>query len=289
MNTSAAGTDQHPRFRRILLALDMAVDPTAVDRVAALAAKLRGELMALYVEDIDLVRLAEHGSISALSTVTAAPHQVTTCHLRDTLRLQAARVRRELERTAARRQVKCAFQVRQGRLLAEVLAAASDDDLVVIGWAGGAPAPPWAGAAPPAAVAQALAEARARSVLLLHPGTLGGGRVLIAFDGSDRAWRALSIGAQVAELENAAIEVALLAGRIDEAEQCAAEINRLLGDTARGVTLLYAPKAELSTLTSIARRHHSSLLVLDAERTLAETDTGRRLLQRVLCSVLLVR
>ncbi|MBK8210716.1 MAG: universal stress protein [Rhodospirillales bacterium] len=278
------------RFRRILLALDTAFgDQAAMERATALAARLHGELMALYVEDIDLVRLAEHGSISALSTVTAAPCEVSTCHLRDTLRLQVARARRELERTAARRKVKCAFQVRQGRLLAEVLGIAADDDLVVIGWYGGRSAPPWAGSTPATAVAQGLAEARARSVLLLHPGTPAGGRVLIAFDGSERAWHALAIGTQIAELENAPIDVALLAGRIGEAEQWGGEIRASLAESGLVVTLLHTPKAGLGTLTEIALRHHSGLLVLDAERTLAENEAGRRLLQRVLCSVLLVR
>jgi hypothetical protein len=278
------------RFRRILLALDTASgDPAAMERAATLAARLRGELMALYVQDIDLVRLAEHGSISAMSTVTAAPHEVSTCHLRDTLRLQVARVRRELERTAARRKVKCAFQVRQGRLLAEVLSAAAADDLVVISWSGGRPTPPWAGSRPATAVAQALAEASARSVLLLHPATPAGGRVLIAFDGSETAWQALAIGAQIAELENAPVEVALLAGRIAEAEQWGTEISALLAESGLLVTLLHTPKAGLRTLTEIALRHRSGLLVLDSERALAENDSGRRLLQRVLCSVLLVR
>ena len=35
--------------------------------------------------------------------------------------------------------------------------------------------------------------------------------------------------------------------------------------------------------------HQVGLLVLDAERTMEENDTVRRLLQRVVCSVLLVR
>ena len=241
------------RFRRILLALDVASgDPSAMDRAAALAARLHGELMALYVEDIDLVRLAEHHSISAMSTVTASLRELSTGRLRDTLRLQEARVRRELERAAAHRKVKCAFEVRQGRLLAEVLNVAADDDLVVIGWSGGWSMPAWSGSAPPAAVAQTLAEARARSVLLLHPGTPPGGRVLIAFDGSEKAWHALAIGAQIAELENAPIEVALLAGRNDEAERWATEINASLAENRLAVTFLHTPKAALSTLTEIA-------------------------------------
>jgi nucleotide-binding universal stress UspA family protein len=286
---SGAGGHLRVHVRRILLALDTTGDdPAAMERAAALAARLRGELIALYVQDIDLVRLAEHTSVSALSTVTAAPPAFATGHLREALRLQAARLRRELERAAVRRQVKWAFQVRQGRLLAETLNLADDDDLLVIAWAHGGARPPWATTPPPATILQALVEARVRSVLLLHPTSPAGGGVLIGFDGSDTAWRALSIGAQVAELDASKIEVALLAGRVDEAESCAADIGRAVAGTGLDVACLHTPKAGLAVIAGIARLHRSGLLVLDAERILAEDDSDR-LLQRVPCSVLLVR
>lgn len=277
------------RFRRVLLALGTASgDPAAVERAAALAARLRGELLALLVEDIDLVRLAALGSVSALSTVTAAPRELATGYLRDSLRLQAARLRRELEQAALRQGVKFAFQVRQGRLLAEALHAATDEDLVIIGWAAGERLAPWATNPPPAVVAQALAAARTRSVLLLHAAAPRTGSVLIAFDGSEAAHHALALGAQLAELEDAPIEVVLLQGRIDEAESWMKNISASLAESHLGASFLHAPKAGLRTLTEIALHHRSRLLVLDGERTLAEGEAGRRLLGRLFCSVLLV-
>lgn len=277
------------RFRRVLLALGTASgDPAAVERAAALAARLRGELLALLVEDIDVVRLAALGSVSAFSTVTATTRELASGYLSDSLRLQAARLRRELEQAAVRRKVKFAFQVRQGRLLAEALHAATDEDLVVLGWAAGDRLPPWAASPPPAVVAQALAAARARSVLLLHAGAPRTGSVLIAFDGSEAARHALALGAQLAELEDAPIEVVLLQGRIDQAESWMEAISASLAESHLGASFLHAPKAGLAALTGIARHHRSRLLVVDAERTLAEGETGRRLLGRLFCSVLLV-
>lgn len=277
------------RFRRILLALGTASgDPAALERAAALAAQLRGGLMALLVEDIDVVRLAALGAVSALSTVTATPRELGTGYLRDSLRLQAARLRRELEQVAVRRKVKVAFQVCQGRLLAEALHAATDEDLVVLGWAAGDRRAPWAANPPPAVVAQALAAARARSVLLLHAGAPRTGSVLIAFDGSEAARHALALGAQLAELEDAPIEVVLLQGRIDQAEYWMEEIGASLAESRPAVTFLHAPKAGLGMLTGIALRHRSRLLVLDAGRALTEDEAGRRLLGRLFCSVLLV-
>ncbi|MBL8667709.1 MAG: universal stress protein [Rhodospirillales bacterium] len=282
---------QRVRFRRVLLALGTASgDPATVERAAALAARLRGDLLAVYVEDIDVARLAEFASVSTLSTVTAATHPLATGHLRDTLRLQVARLRRELEQAALRRRVKLAFQVRQGRLLAEVLSAATDEDLVVLSWAAGDRVPPpWAAALPPTVVAHGLAAARARSVLLLHAGAPATGSVLIAFDGSEAARHALSLGAQVAELEEAPVEVVLLDGRLDQLEYWRKEIATALAQSHLSLAFVTAPKAGLQALTEIAFYHRSRLLVLDADRALAEGDVGRRLLSRLFCSVLLVR
>jgi nucleotide-binding universal stress UspA family protein len=279
------------RFRRIVLAVDTtSADLTAMERAAVLAARLQGELMALFVEDIDLVRLAEHRQIFAFSTVLPAGRQLAADNLKDALRLQAARLRRAVEQAAARQRVKCAFQVRQGRLLAEVLSTAHDDDLVVISWAGDGQGAPWASSTPlpAAAAAQALAEARAHSVLLLHP-SAAVGPVLVAFDGSEAARHGLALAAQVADLDGAVIDVLLLASRIEEAEQWGADIVASLAETRISVTLLHVPRAGLQTLTETAAQRRSSLLVLNAARALAEGETGRRLLQRMLCSVLLVR
>jgi len=114
-------------------------------------------------------------------------------------------------------------------------------------------------------------------------------RVLVAFEGGGAARNGLALAAQVADLDGAMIEVALLAGRVDEAEAWGAEIVGTLAESRLTVTLLHMPKAGLQILTDIAARRLSGLLVLGAERALAEGETGQRLLQRVPCSVLLVR
>ena len=278
------------RFRRVVLALSgTAADAGALEQAAALAARLHGELTALLVEDIDVVRLAEHGMVRAFSTVTAIRRDLAADSLRDALRLQAARLRREVEQASARRRVKFAFRVCQGRLLAEVLSAAGDDDLVVIGWPSGDRAPAWnAIPPPPAAIARALIEARARSVMLLHPRGAGPGPVLIGYD-AEAGQRALAVAMQVADMDGGAIDVALLESRLDEAERASAGIVRALHNSPLSLTLLHMPKASLASLIGVAAARRSALVVLGAGQALAATGESRLLLSRLDCSVLLVR
>ena len=93
----------------------------------------------------------------------------------------------------------------------------------------------------------------------------------------------------MAELEDAPVEVVLLHGRLDQLDYWRKEIAAALAANHINVSFVAAPKASLQTLTEIAFHHGSRLLVLDAERTLADGDVGRRLLGRLFCSVLLVR
>ena len=294
MRSAPATADRRP-FRRVVLALDtVSGDPSVLDRAAALAARLRGDLLALFVEDIDLVRLAGHQHVFTCSTLNGGVRELAADHLQTSLRLQTQRLCRAMEQAATRRQVKAAFQLRQGRLMTEVLDAAGVDDLVVISWS--APswsasgrATPWAGSTPPASVVvQALAEARVRSVLLLHPQT-GDGPVLVAFDGSEAAWHGLATAAQVADVDGGRIEVALLAERVALADGWAREISARLRESELAADFLLMPRADARMLCELAARRHCTLLVLGADRTLGEGEAARSLLHRATCSVLLVR
>lgn len=291
MSPTRGADDPGRTFRRIVLALDTATttDIAVVEQMASLAARLHGELMTLLVEDTDLARLAEHGGMSAFSVVSTTGRPLAAQHLRDALRLQAARLRRAMQEAAMRQQVRCAFEVRRGRLLAEVLDTAVADDLLVIGWRSGAQGS-WPATAPPAAaITQALAEARARSVLLLHPRGLTGGPVLVAIEDAGAASHALTVAAQIADQDGGAIDVVLLHGRVAEAEQAGEVIAAVLAGRRISLQLIHAPKAGVQTLIEIAVARRSTLLVLGADRVLSEGEQAQRLLPRIPCSVLLLR
>lgn len=292
MSAPATGLAPAPRrIRRILVAFDWGSEQTgAVETVTALAARLRAELKAMFVEDIDLLRLAEHPHVYAFSTLSASGEQLACEHLRRVLRARLDHSRQAIEEAAARRQIRCAFEVRQGRLLAEALGAAGDEDLVIVSWQAGGGGPSWVTSRPPpSAIARALAEARARSVLLLHPDAADDGEVLVAFDGSEAAHAALAAAAEIADRDGGQIEVALLTGRLEEAKGWAEQIAAGLAAGALRLRFLHLPKRGLDDICPLANRPRTALLVLPAELALAERDAGGRALARVACSVLLVR
>jgi nucleotide-binding universal stress UspA family protein len=163
-------------------------------------------------------------------------------------------------------------------------------DLVVVGWSKGDISTPWATTRmAPVATAQAVAEAAAGSVLLLRPTGAVGEPVLVAYDGSDEARQALAAAAEIADLDGGVIEVALLTGRLDRAEAWQREVETTLADVGSTVKYIHLPKAGLDDLCKIAERQGASLMVLGADLVLKENEPGRRILERVRCSVLMVR
>lgn len=278
------------RFRRVVVAFDWGSENVgAVEAATTLAARLRAELRAMFVEDIDLVRLAEHPRLCAFSTLSASGRDLTAEHLKRVLKLRLSRSQAAIEEAAARRQIKCAFEVRRGRLLTEAFSATTDDDLVIVSWEPAAGSP-WGGSrTPPSVVARALSEARARSVLLLHPATPTAGPVLVAYDDTDAAKAALAAAAQIADQDGGVIEVALLSGRPSAADAWARSITNALAGSPIGVNFVHLPHSSLEGFCRLATRQRASLLVVGADLALAHDDGGRRALEGVGCSVLLVR
>jgi nucleotide-binding universal stress UspA family protein len=265
-------------------------DVSSVEAAAALAARLRAELFGLFVEDIDLVHLAELPEVSTYSMLSAGGRRLAADQLKRVLRMQLVRSRQAIEEAAARRKIKCAFQIRQGRLVAEVLTVAGTSDLVVVGWSKEGISMPWATTRmAPVATAQAVAETAARSVLLLRPEGAVGGPVLIAYDGSDEARQALAAAAEVADEDGGMIEVALLTGRLDQAETWQRDVAATLADVGAAVKYVHMPKAGLDDLCKVAEREGASLMVLGADLVLKKNEPGRRILERVRCSVLMLR
>ena len=124
--------------RRVLVAIEPATGGTALlDAAVDFAKRIEAELEGLFVEDIDLMRLAELPFAHALSLPTGMPQALDLAALEDEFRALAAGAQRALEARAQEMNVRCSFRVVRGRLEAEVQAAAGATDLIVLERAGG--------------------------------------------------------------------------------------------------------------------------------------------------------
>jgi nucleotide-binding universal stress UspA family protein len=117
---------------RILVALDDAEAAVgALSTAAFLASRLQAELHGLYVEDIDLLRLAGLPFARTVGHASARSQPLDFAAVERAFRQQAERMRALMEEMAERERLAWSFQVERGRLLDAMMAVAGSADLLV--------------------------------------------------------------------------------------------------------------------------------------------------------------
>lgn len=122
------------KIERILVAVDASPHSlAALDAAAALAARQRAELVGIFVEDADLLRLAELPFAREMIYPLTLGRPINPAVMEARLKDLAELARRAIAESALRAGVDWSFRVRRGPVLNELLAAAEDSGLLVLG------------------------------------------------------------------------------------------------------------------------------------------------------------
>lgn len=271
--------------RRIVVAADTsAYGRAALEAAVRLAARLEAELEGLFVEDVNLKRLAGL-PVGREIRFGFGPVARDTAGIVDDLREEAAALRRALQAAATAAHVKATFRVAEGRVAAEVVAAGSAADLLVIGRSGRRVG---AGVSLGGTALAAIMQST-RSVLVLRPGIDISRRALVLYDGTAGADKALALACRLAANDADSLTVVLRADSEAEAatlRRRAAERLMAHGQAAR-FRIIAQPT--LAGLCRAVGAHGASVLVISGEDPLLAGEGRRRLLDEVACPVLLVR
>jgi nucleotide-binding universal stress UspA family protein len=258
--------ESDPAVSRILLALDASARGLAAMRAAAeLAAGLRAELDALFVEDINLLRLAALPFAREVGYSSAHGRPLGFDELERTLRAQAARIQDLLDEAAQRLHLQFRFNVARGRVLPEVIARAGEADLVVLGKAG-----------------RALAGRVAAPAHSARP-------VLAVFEGGERGNRVLSAALRVAMKSGRGLTLLVPEPnprRYAEIRERAEDWLRRRGRKAR---LQQAAGKDLQDLVRALHALRADAVVLPIPKGGISEEDLSGVLDAVNCPVLLVR
>lgn len=282
---------EHP-IRRIVVALDASADSlAALEASAELAAALGAELVGLYVEDVNVLRLVGRTAATEIDILSGRRRSLGRSDLERQLRVQAARARRTLERAAGGLELRWSFRTVRGRPSHELLSEAAD--LITLGVRGHGP-----GRGPGSTVLRLL-DATGSSVLVTRRGAALGASVFVLHDGDDASERAVALGAHLALLREAPLTV-LLAGppntpeggpsRQEERAILArvrarvAAVSKREGGTVP-LHLRRLPAPDTASLLDELRHHRCGLLVLPRSAPLRDL---RLLLRQSHCPVLVV-
>lgn len=277
-------------IRRILVALD-ASQPSLAALAAAveLATRLQAELQGLFVEDVNLLRLAGLPFAREIHLPSATIRPIDGPTLERELHAWAARVRQILAAAASQARVDWSFRVVRGHVATELLAAAQEADLLSLGVTSGQ----LTRRRHLGSTARLVAAESPRTVLLLQQGEKLGQSVVVVYDGSATARRALALAAHIASgaKKNATTLTVLVLG-----DSPPATAKRLKEEVAarcqqRGLRLNYRLLAGTG-IVALAQALHGEqggLLVLGGDNSLARPEVIQDLLYAVEWPVLLVR
>jgi len=280
-------SEREGRFtvRRILVPLDASTHSLAALAAAAdLAALMEAELEGLFVEDINLVRVAGLPFACEVRH-TASLEALDSPKMERALKAQAEQARQALAAAAGDAHVRWSFRVVRGHVAQEVLAAASQADLVTLGKQGRSKSPK----ARLGSTALRVASGISRALLLVEHGVPTAPSVLVMYDGSGGAQHALDAAARLARANGAHLTVLLLADAPDEAkrlEQEAAHQIESLGVHLRFHTLY---QVDVHSLLRALHSEGGGLIVLSGESAVLSQETIQKLLHRIRNPVLLVR
>lgn len=203
-------------IRRVLLALDPAAPRTEVfDAIAALVDPANVEVTGLFVEDDALLRLSSLPFAVEIRR-GGPPRALDAAALQAQLEERARTIRAAFEAAARSRHLRARFTVTRGEVVAELLRAAAEADVLVIGRSfRTAGARTWLGAALER-LGEASPEAVLRTNLLfVHEPWAEGSRVLLVDDGSEAGAAARERAEGLARGEGLGLEVRRLASEGD--------------------------------------------------------------------------
>lgn len=218
--------EQKPN-RRILVGLDASRLSSEVQKAAAkIASFLRAELDGLFVEDINLIHLAQLPFTEEIRALTNKPAPLDAENIQKRLKTQATLLRYELEQIAVDSNLEWTFRVVRGLVTQELLQAAQGADLLILGrFSRPKSSQKRIGSTALTAVRQA-----AGPVLIVTPEIDFFRPVLLLYDGSAAADRALHLAIALAQASQQ-IQIILKTSSEIEASRCKNNIADSLSGT----------------------------------------------------------
>jgi nucleotide-binding universal stress UspA family protein len=233
---------------RIVVALDDSPHArAALEAAALLAARWGAELVGVFVEDLDLLRIAELPFALGLSRYAPRPRELTREDMERALRLQGQRLRHELEVVALRNNVRWVFRTMRGRVAAELLAAAEGALMLVLGKASTARVR----GVQVGRTARLVVSQATHTVVLLQHGAEISRPVLVIYDGSPAGDRALATAVAIAKTDHGHMVVLLSRPADATLQERAIELLGSTGVQARFVETSEQGREALLTLVRV--------------------------------------
>ena len=279
------GLSKSITIKRIAVAIDCSPHSRAsLSTAAELAGILRAELLGIFVEDINLIRVAELPFSQEIHLHTARSEPLDPLKLERMLKQQANEAYELFIQTAKRFGIPHTFRKLRGLVPAEVLAAALEADLLAMGRSGKTPV---CRRGLGSTARKAIREAKT-SILLTRSGFSSSSPLLVIYDGSPGAKHALGTALGLARRETM-LHVFLVADKAQKNAMLQKEAEMLIGGRIFEKEFHIIPWTDSGMLARCIHMTEPGLLVLSDSMEAISPDILYRLIDTTDYPVLLVK
>ena len=279
MSAAARGEN----IRRILVAVDASPASLAALEIGAeLAARYNAELIGIFVEDVNLLRLAEYPFTREIGLYSTRTTRIDVSQMERQMRAQARTVRRRLAMVAEGARLQWSFQTARGVVHVALREAAENVDLIVMGRTG------WTRQRHLGSTARVMVMESPRHTMILRRRVRFGVPVLVAYDGSEASRKALSAVSLIWE-EESRLTVLILAEDVELARHLQGETEEFLAGFAMAPRFRWLKIIDQDILAQIIREEGCGVVILPAGSEHLPADKLISFLNQTDCAVLVVR
>jgi nucleotide-binding universal stress UspA family protein len=276
--------DREDAIRRIVVALDASPHSLAALRTAAeLAARLNAELLGIYVQDINLLRVAELPFSREITIYSAAPREIDRRQMEQQLRSQARQARHALAEIAREAHVDWSFVIARGLIETELLSFAQESDLFLLGKSG------WSRRRRLGSTARVIVRRAPTMTMIVQHDVHLAAPVGVIYDGTALARKALIAATRVLRRQEGFLVIIILAETVDQARKYQREISGWVRQQNLHIHYRWLVGMKVSRLLELIRSEHCGALVVPAELEEWDGEELNKLVDQMECPVLLVR
>ena len=273
-------------IKRILVALDAStLNKSTLLAATHLANRFHAHLETLYIEDINLLRLAELPIAREVSGSSYQVRQLTTADMERQLRTQVERLRRFVQGAAQQARLNVEFRVLRGQVASELNLALSQVDLLIMG----KNTQPLRHSEKLGRITRHILESANCHVMLVQYGGAVDRPVAVLYTGTEASRRALQLGIQLAEGDHD--QLSIFYPSLPANEQEALQAEAMATCAAQGINpmQLVLKDAHVAEVLTALQQCKGRILILESKPAPLTAEDRQALLQQSKVPVILVR